>query len=162
MLVKTIQNREVLECLQKNMIHYAKSTAVDNLIKPYNRMMEHYGWTHSPVFGCAVGKRCEYYGARTTDAVVLTLDVPDDVVKCQVYYDWVDVIFFTMYFNEWSGGEFDVFVNNVLNGVGIDNPRSAIQVTMPYIKPEWLVSYEPINDEFIDNYVGSGGQNILK
>lgn len=162
MLIKSIQNKKVLETLQNNKTHIAENTKVTNLIKPYETMRKYYGWKNTPVFGCLVGRYCEFYGAATDDTVILTLNVPDEFVKLQVYYDWTDVIYYTEFTNEWECGSFDEFVANVLNGVGTDDERAIIQVTMPFIKPEWLVSYEPITNEFIDNHVGSGGSSILE
>ena len=162
MIIKSIQNKNVLETLNAGNTHFAKDTNIENLIKPYHMMANHYHWTTSPVFGCVVGRRCEFYGANTNDAVILTLNVPDELVKLQVYYDWVDVIYYTECLNEWEYDNFDEFVADVLNGTKTDDQNISIQATIPYIKPEWLINAEPITSNFVDRYYGSGGSNVLE
>lgn len=162
MIVKTIQNRKVLETLLSNKIHFSKRDKIDNLTEPYKKMSEYYNWGSNPIFCCEVGRYSNFYGANYEDAVLLTLDVPDDIVKRQIYYDWSDVVYYTEFPNEWEYGTFDKFVAEVLNGVGTDDQHAIIQVTIPFIWPEFLVKYEDITAEFIDKYIGNGGSAILE
>ena len=126
MIIKSIQNKNILEKLSAGNTHFAKDTDIENLVKPYRTMINHYHWTTTPVFGCVVGRKCEFYGANTNDAVILTLDVPDELVKLQAYYDWVDIIYYTECPDEWEYSNFDEFMADVLNGVKTDDPNTSI------------------------------------
>lgn len=165
-LVKTIQNKKVLETLKNNKIHYAKPVNFSSLSIPYDKMMKHYHWNHTPIFGCAVNRYCDFYGAILEDSVILTLDVPDDLVKLQVYYDWTDIIYYIENPKEWkdkySTYNFNNFIKNTLDGYRTNDPDAIIQVTMPYIKPEWLVKYEPITNTFAKKYYINNKSSILE
>ena len=115
MIVKTIQNRKVLDTLLSNKIHFSKRDKIDNLTEPYKKMSEYYNWGSSPIFCCEVGRYSNFYGANCEDAVLLTLDVPDDLVKRQIYYDWSDVVYYTEFPNEWEYGSFDKYIWSFVN-----------------------------------------------
>lgn len=165
MLIKSIQNKQVLQTLLNNKIHYSDRNIYnlpDNLQKPYDRMSKHYGWDHWPIFGCEVGRYCEFYGAIYENSVLLTLTVPDIIAKRQIYYDWTDLIYFMERPNAWESGSFSEFIKNTLDGKNTDKKTAIIQVTLPYIKPEWLVKYENISEQFIKDHIDSGGSYILE
>lgn len=120
-------------------------------------MNERYGWNmdHYPIFACAVGYRCEFYGCHCTNAVILTLDAPDEVYRLQSYYDWTDLIFDCEY-------ESSVTESTISNALYNDGHDYVTQVTLPYIKLSWIVGYMSYNQRFGNKHVGSGGNNILE
>lgn len=166
MLIKTIQNKRVLDTLKNGQTYYAKPTQHDSLKPSYDRMMKHYNWKNNPIFGCVVDRYSDFYGAELDDSVILTIDVPDDIVKLQVYYDWTDLIYYMKNSNIWKkeGHPYDLntFIKNTLDGHRTEEPDAIIQATMPYIKPESLIESEPITKEFINKYYNSHKCNVLK
>lgn len=163
MLVISIQNKEVLNTLLSGKTHIAKSTTIKNLSEPYEKMRTYYNWDNTPVFGCVIGKYAEFYGANSENAVVLKLNIPDNIIKLQPYYDWSDVIYFMEVPSEWETGDFDTFVRETLDGKRLETEDDlAVQATFPYIDPKWLVDYKDACDTNIDHYNGSGGNYILE
>lgn len=162
MVLVTVQNKKVFDTLAHN-AYYAPAVKSDNLKSPYQMMCKHYKWDiTAPVFACVKGKYCNFFGCNTENAYILTLNVPDNIVKLQDYYNWVDIIYFTEFPNEWeSSMSFTEFTAKTLDGLGTDDPRSTIQATIPYIRPEWLTSYKPFTENF-NKYIGSGGNTKLE
>lgn len=161
----TIQHASVLNLLKNNNTYYADFLRIldnkSNLVEPYRLIMSHYNYSSVPIFCNVLNRRAEFYGANTENAVIIELDVPDDLVKIQSYYDWVDVIYFMEFPNELDGMNIDKFAKDVLEGMNVDDDRRAIQATIPYIKPEWLVGSYKLTSKFTDLHYGSGGRNIL-
>ena len=166
----TIQNEAVLDILKNNEIYFAPKTKIENLIAPYEYIKQNYNWfmiNASPVFACIVGKPAEFDGAAINDSVILELDVPDDLVKQQIYYDWTDLIYFTEWPNDFyceygEDANFDEYVKRVLSGEDISKrPNAAIQATIPYIDSKWLIGVYDLRAEFIKKYFSSAGNNIL-
>lgn len=160
----TVQHENVLATLNCGNTYTADISRVsDNLIEPYKRMMSKYNYTSAPVFCGVVGRKTEFYGAKLEDTIILEIEVPDDLVNLQVYYDWSDVIFFMEIPEEWNGTiSLEQFIRDTLNGVNTNDDKYAIQATIPYIKPEWLLNSYKISDTFQTLHYGSGGANILK
>ena len=163
----TIQHKSVLDILKNNKTYYASFEHIDNtenLIEPYKLMMEQYHYTHCPIFGAVLDRYCEFLGANVTNnPVILELCVPEDRVKLTSYYDWSDVIFFLKYPKEFKGKD-DIltYATDVIAGYNTYREDIAIQATIPYIKPEWLVNSYTLNKKFLDLHYGSGGSEILK
>lgn len=160
----TIQDINVFKQLKQNNVYYSDLSRLNNksnLIKPYKIMMNHYGYLHVPIFCCVIGRYSEFFGAKIEDGIILELDVPKDIVKLQVYYNWSDIIYFTEYPNEWSGSDINKFIIDTLNGYETDSDKHAIQAVIPYIHPEWLKGSYIISPKFLELYYGSGGNNIL-
>lgn len=155
----TIQHKNVLKTLLSGQVYYAPPTVSKNLQKPYQKMLEHYKWyVKAPVFACVEGRYCEFYGAKTEKSCILVLDVPDEQIKLQGYYNWVDVIYFTELPGEWDSiMSLEKFTEYTLDGKNIRD-RDAVQATIPYIHPNWLSNYR----KKFNKYVGSGGNYILE
>lgn len=163
----TIQHRSVLNTLKQGKTYYADFEHIDmkdKLITPYKLMMEHYHYTNCPIFCGVVGKYCEYLGANTTnDPVILELLVPQEEVNLTSYYDWSDVIFFLRYPSEYKGKDSVLdFATDIIAGYNTYRKDIAIQATIPYIKPQWLVNNYKLNKKFLDLHHGSGGSEILR
>ena len=166
----TIQGKEVLDKILSEGIYYADtetyvSEKKNNLLKPYQYLCHEYGYKHFPIFGCAVGHYCEFYGANDKeDSILLHLSVPADEVKVQDYYDWVDVIFYMEQPQEWNenDGPLEQFFQDVLHTEYLQQPsHRARQVTIECIKKEWIMDTCDINQKFFKSHYGSGGSNIL-
>lgn len=165
MILITVQHKNVYDILAHNEIYHAPTVRHENLKRPYQMMYEHYNWNiKAPIFACVQNRRCNFYGCDPDDAYILTLNVPDKIVKLQSYYDWVDVIYFTEFPGEWNKNNslisFEQFVRDTLDGLNVNDPYQTVQATIPCIRPEWLVKYEPFNDDF-SQYIGTGGNSIL-
>lgn len=171
MKVITIQNKAVLDILNKDGIYKATYDRVsDNLVKPYKALAKEYKYNYCPIFVGVVGKYCEFYGAKLENSVAIELDIPDDEIKLQDYYNWVDVIYF-MEDNDYIKDEFkkvfdiskvpniETYTKMVLNDL-IEDHR-AVQGTIPYIKHEWISDILYDLTKFEKLHVGSGGRNIL-
>lgn len=160
----SIQNIHVIKTLKQGNIHFASEKKVpDNLITPYRIMSKKYNWDTLPIFAVPDKYIVEMYGARLENSKLLILNIPEDKIKYQCYYDWVDFIYFTEFPGEFdnvfniSFEEFEklVFFPEEI-GKGI-----ACQVTFPYIKPEWVELIIDIPQKIIDDFIGTGGTNFL-
>ena len=163
MHIVTIQDRSVVKVLNYKNIHYARITDLPELRAPYKLMQDFYKWRHSPVFGCVVGRKAEFYGATIENSAILTLEIPDKYVKLQSYYNWIDILFYLENPKKWDKPtNFDEYVKNTLNGKSTDNPNIEIQATFPYILPEWLISYKILDDKGIKQFIDNNSEQILK
>lgn len=160
----TIQHKDVLKQLQEGKTFYADMKRVpENRIAPYLDLMVAYGYIDCPVFAGVVGRKSEFYGAKTEDSVILELIVPEEEVKLQNYYDWSDIIYYIECPSEWNGnisiGEFEekVFLQTKFN------KDEVIQATINRIEPVWLAGYSNfVSEKFISEHLGTGGRNTLK
>lgn len=162
----TIQHVNVLKTLKKGNTYYANFERIrgraSNLIEPYKAMMVHYNYSYVPIFCGVVNRYAEFYGATTENAIIIELNVPDNLVKTQSYYDWSDVIYFTEFPNEaGSGFNLKKFTRDVLDGLNTEKDTTAIQAVIPYVKPEWVVDTHKLTNKFLGLHCGSGGRNIL-
>lgn len=171
MRVITIQSKEVIMILKK----YGKFTVPnnvpisENLIKPYKFMMKHYGYKNRPIFMCPVGHQVNFGGAKTEGAYIIELDIPDRFCKIQDYYGWSDFIYFTELPGEYEPfkgcktvEQFGKYILDMYKN-GFDTRNGLVyQVTTQFLLSKWIVGIKEINDNFIDNYVDTGGRNILK
>ena len=157
----TVQSKKVLNTLLDGKVFIAGKNQ-GYLADSYAVMQEYYDYDFTPIFCGKVGSLCEFYGITTTDAYILQLDVPDKFCNFQSYYDWCDVIYYMEDPEEWHHPDvtLDEYIDQVLAGDYID-PRSPIQVTIPYILPEWLDDYISYTGKFDRMHNGSGGNNKL-
>ena len=158
MKVASIQNKAVLDTLLSGNIYKADINRVSkNLIEPYNHMQKLYGWSTCPIFAAPVGYRVEFFGCRVGGGVLIYLDVPDEFIRFQPYYSWTDFIFYIENPDE-EVPDASVIEYNISKPVNYE----AIQVTMPFIKPEWISCYmKCIPKRFLETHDGSGGRNVL-
>lgn len=171
MRVITVQSKEVLLQLKKVGKFTVPNNAPisENLIKPYKFMMKHYGYINRPIFMCPVGYHVEFGGAKTNDAYIIELDIPDRFCKIQDYYGWSDFIYFTELPREYESfngcetvEQFGRYVLDMYKSGFDNNPNIVYQVTTQFIRKSWVRKVIPINNDFIDKYSDVGGRNILK
>lgn len=165
----TIQNIAIMEVLEHTGKYVADFNRVhSNLVAPYHRMSDFYGWNTCPVFCGIIDEYAEFYGASFENSIAFQLEVPDELVKIQNYYDWTDLVFFMEIPNEFHNSyspEFyptiDSFAEAVLNNKSA-GPNRALQATIPYIKAEWITSILADTTNLMKTHNGSGGSFILK
>lgn len=171
MKVITVQSKEVLMILHK----YGKFTVPngvhisENLVEPYRFMMKHYGYTNRPIFMCPIGYCVNFGGAKTNNAYIIEMEIPDRFCKIQDYYGWSDFIYFTespMEYEQFKGcktvEQFGKYILDMYkNGFG-NNPNIVYQVTTQFIRKSWIKKVVPINESFINNYIDTGGRSVLK
>lgn len=155
----TIQHVEVLKLLQKGEIYCADYCRVSpNLVMPYKMMQKYYGWETCPVFGGPVGKPAYFYGCKPDNGIALQLNIPDDIVKIQYFYDWTDVAYFSEFPNEFSETfnlekyqTLESYAKDVFEGKDLGS-YNLFQATIPYIRPEWLESSFKDCNKFLKDY----------
>lgn len=161
----TIQHKTVLDSLNTTGVYKANINRVSpNLSKPYRFMMSEYGYNTCPIFLAIEGRYAEMFGAKTEhDCIALELDIPDNLVKIQDYYDWADVIFYMEYPEEFSDDPNEVyeFAKETLHQTSFKLKR-ALQATVSELRKEWLINTLPCPDLLIRKHVGSGGRDILQ
>lgn len=146
MQLLTIQHQNVLEQLLSGKTYYADMSHVSpNLIAPYEYMRKFYGWQSCPVFCIPCGGQGTQFGGGAKASVLLGLDVPDDNIHLQYFYDWTDMVYFFEFplefedsFNTDVISTLDDYAKLVLTGVNQGSFR-IFQAVIPFIKPEWLV-----------------------
>lgn len=158
----TVQSKHVLDILLQGKV-YRSAGAKGNLAQSYKYLEDMYGYSSAPIFCGKIGSLCEFSGIHTENAYILQLNVPNNYCKVQSYYDWCDVIYYMEDPEEWDSEELslDTYISNVVEGNYIDD-NTPVQVTIPYILPEWLIDYTPYTVKFDSMHNGSGGSNILK
>lgn len=172
----TVQHKNVLNKILSDGVYYADTEKYiaekrSNLLKPYQYLINEYGYEHFPIFGCEIGYNCEFYGADCgKDSMLIQLNVPADKVKIQNYYDWTDLIFFMENPQEWQGKmgkdivprfntyPLEQFFKDTLH------PAQACRVhqaTIECIEKAWIEYAMPVTEKFCKLHNGSGGNNVL-
>lgn len=169
MRIITVQTTDVLSKILTDGVYHAHHDPdkLNNLAKPYQYLMETYNYQHWPIFGCPVGYKCEYYGANTENTAMIELEIPDDEVRVQSYYNWVDVIYYMELPKDWINEAtypLEKFFKDTLSVKNIDEIKDVygIQATFQEIKKEWIIDHKPLSDKFEKMHIGSGGRDILK
>lgn len=159
----TIQHPLILDPIKTNDVHHAdiKRTG-SNLIRPYRFMMKEYGYKHCPIFACIVGKKSNFYGANTDAGIAIELNVPDEHVRIQRYYDWTDLIYM-MEFPDTFQEEFptlakrypypvdqaiEKYGHDILFPHRLDFASVEYQATLEQIKAEWITAISYNTDAF--------------
>lgn len=162
----TIQNKIVLEKILNDGIYYKEFNINDDIkTKSYEFIKNTYNYLYYPIFLSIIGYRAELFGISfDKDMIAIELDIPDNEVKIQKYYDWTDFIYFNEYRNEFKGSIFnsiEEFGNYVLLNSEL-NDEDTFQATIQYIKKEWLISFtcNISNIEYL--HCGTGGRNVLR
>ena len=166
----TIQHKSVLDTLRKDGVYRAYAKFIpENLIEPYEFMMQTYQYSHPPIFLNKVGQRCEFYGASTgPDYIAIEFEIPDNLVSHQRYYDWVDFIYFTESPNEFPDSyntnifpTVKSFGKYVLTNTEEISKDHAYQFTVSELRAEWI---RDIADDTtkLEIHNGSGGSYVLK
>lgn len=144
------------------------SRVSDNLVKPYQTMMEKYGFHYCPIFLCGPGFKAEFYGAKFDENhIAFEFEIPDALVRIQDYYNWTDLIYFTEnpeeFHDSYDENKFptlDNFADFVLNTTP-DEDR-VHQFTVEKLKYRWLRSICCDLSKLDELHNGSGGANKLK
>ncbi len=160
----TIQHKNVLDQLLSGNKYVATRKVENFLQSAYNTLKKEYNYENNPVFACPIDRYCEFMGASTEDTYLIELDVPDEFIKLQNYYEWSDLIYFSESPEDWDSDIADLenFIKDTLNGNRTEDKDEIIQATIPYIEPSWVISYHELTKKFINKHIGSGGNNILK
>lgn len=170
MRVITIQHKNVVMQLAKNDKYTVASNVPvsGNLAKPYQFMMKQYNYKNRTIFYCPVGYNVNFGGAKTEEAFLLELDIPDRYCKVQDYYGWSDFIYFSEMpyeYEAFNGCEtveqFGKYVLDMYKHVCNNIPGRVYQVTTQFILKSWVRKAMPLNDDFINKYIDNGGKSIL-
>lgn len=163
MICITVQHKSILNRLRLGGQYNATLSNVPSTIlkRSYDTMSKEYGWTSCPIFLAPVDYRVNIYGAKLSDdSIGLVLNVPDEIVKIQRYYDWTDFIYYTEMTDEWDSEiPFSDFILSVLHPSDI-NKDDVVQVTVPYILENWILGIV-VDLSYFSKYDGSGGKYIL-
>lgn len=179
MKVITVQHKNVLEQLLKNGEYRASEENIsDIMVKPYRFMQKHFGWKSIPIFLSPVGHFVEMGGAKfDRDVVAIELDIPDELCKVQLYYDWSDFIYFTeqpwefkdafnvdRYDNveDWTKTIMDRTNHSSYNISDADKHEDALQVTVEFLKKDWIICTLDELVKLEEDHNDSGGANKLK
>lgn len=153
MQVITIQHRNVLAEINATGMYKADIGRVpDNRVQPYIDMCKYYGWEGCPIFGSEIGQRAILQDGKYIEGVALQLDIPDEFVRRQYYYDWCDLIYFTEFPDEFASTfdlsripDIETYKKLVFDFTDMGS-YDIFQVAFPFIKREWVVavSQDPI------------------
>lgn len=167
-LLLTIQQKPVLDILQSHKTYFnsGKYTKENHLIA-FKELMTKYHYNAYPIFACVMGLYGNCFGIpdNCTDLYLLELQVPNNYIKYQNYYDWTDFIYFTEFPDEWNDVSptitMEQFKHQVLFEYKTkpDIPDSKnpcpIQAVIPYISPNWLKKYTPLPKSYNKTHNGN-------
>lgn len=142
----TIQSKTVLDILMRNEVYRANyQLTAENHKNPYRKMSEHYGWDSCPIFCAPMGKNVLI--ESSSNDVAIELDVPDEIVKLQYYFDWSDFIYFTEFPDEYAD-TFNTSIYPTIDDFAKDmfacknlGSYDIFQATIPRIEPTWMVAH---------------------
>lgn len=170
----TIQNKNVYKVLMKEGVFVKPSLCnevTSDIKTAYMFMKEIYHYENMPIFLAPVGYKVEFYGANFDEySIALELDIPEEYLKIQNYYDWSDFIYFIGQKQEFIDGNVnykDVFdfgkdvLSCIANQKQMDD-KDAFQLTTDILRKEWIVSKTNNICKLELEHNGSGGQNTLK
>ena len=175
MRLTTVQHKEVYKILINTGEYRASEEFVSEiLIKPYRFMQKQLGFNNTPIFSGIVGHYVDFGGARfEDDYIAIELEIPDEFIKIQRYYDWSDFIYFTEL--PWEFKEvcnvdkfetvedWAVTIMDISGNISkADEHKDALQATVEYLKKDWVIGtledLSKLEEECNDN----GGRAILK
>lgn len=179
MKVITVQHKSVLDELIKTGEYRASEDNIsDIMVKPYRFMQKQMGWKSTPIFLSPVGHFVEMGGAKfDRDVVAIELDIPDELCKVQLYYDWSDFIYFTETpgefkdaFNvdkyssveDWAKTILDRANSKEYNIKDADKHEDALQVTVEMLRKEWITDTLEELVKLDEAHNDSGGASKLK
>lgn len=161
----TIQNKEVYNILKQTGTYRASLKRVFslNLKEPYQLMMKEYNWTSAPIFLVPEGYNAEFCGAKFKNGIAIELDIPDELIKVQCYYNWSDLIYFLENPNDFEENiPMEEWIKEILN-IDINKiTDEAVQVTVEYLKKEWIIDTSEDIFKIKDMHDNSGGACILR
>ena len=167
----TVQHKDVLRQLYENGEYRADICRVsENLIKPYEFMMEYFGWKSCPIFASPVGFNTNMGGAKFFDGyVAIEIDVPIEYIKMQRYYDWTDFIYFTECPGDFEDAcnvdrfnSVEDWAKTILNIDINHNCIDPMQVTLEFIHKDWITGSTPNLSKLDKEQNDSGGDYKLQ
>lgn len=168
----TLQHIEVYNTLLINGVYRASYDFVsENLIRPYKFMQRQLGFESTPIFLSPVSFYVEMGGAKTTgELMAMEFDVPSEYINIQRYYDWSDLIYFmeipwefedaanvTRFDSVEDWGKTILNINKQIT----KECKDPLQVTVPFLKREWLVYKTRDIDKLVDEHYDTGGRKRL-
>lgn len=149
MIIKTYQSKEVLNKLLNGEIYIAsfENTNFADKYKYLSDML--YGNDIiCPIFGVCpeISMEINTHG-RKNDTLII-LDVPKEECKFMEYYNWTDFMYFSDYSidgykkiqsDEISQEQYNLIIENIINGKPYGKIFDVNQTVLKYIKPEWLI-----------------------
>lgn len=155
MKLLTVQSRKVLNILLKNKTYEADFYYMNHLkpytIEAYQLLMKNCNYNAVPIFCMVYDKISSLYGTHVTNgSVILELDVPDEVVHIQSFFGWIELqMLLVSNIEKYSTEERK---NAKICPRYIDDFSHAIQATIPYILPEWLIAGYKYNNDFASHF----------
>lgn len=169
MKVVTIQHRSVCDKLFKEGFFKAdKSFVSENLIKPYEFASSFFGWDNIPIFLSPVGYKVEMYGAKNgNDYLAMELDIPEEFLKFQEYYNWTDFVYYMEVPGEFKEN-FYGFKTVEEWGKTILDVKLDKKLEVPYqamvleLRSEWITFVLDDISKLSKKHNGTGGFDKLK
>lgn len=171
----TIQHKEVYNHLMKLGNYKASMSNVSDILrKPYKFMMKEFNWESCPIFLAPVGHYVEFGGAKfDNDSIAIELEVPDEYIKIQRYYDWSDFVYFTDCPWEFENAfNVDKFPNieswaktilDIKDDIArADSLNDPLQATVIELKKEWIKDTTTNLSKLDDEHNGTGGMSLLE
>lgn len=162
----TIQHRSVLEQLNTNGTYRAEiRNAYSSRRAAYEFMANEYGYASCPIFLAPVGQKVEFCGVEfDNNHVAIELDIPDDFVRIQKYYDWSDFMYFLDLPDEFDSSMYAnvlEFGHCILLTCDKMDTDEAYQITVEELCKDWIVGYTKYLGKIMRLHNGSCGNNVL-
>lgn len=146
MILKTIQNKEVLNILKNGETYFADYNKIkySSYKKQWKKLAELCKFSHCPIY-CVPENNDYAIGASNIyedeDNVLLELNVPKKECKIMDYYDWSDYLLYS------SGGDYDDYfhwaktkaLNNIDKYIILGKYAGTPQIVIEKIEPKWLI-----------------------
>lgn len=169
----TIQNKEVYKELMEQGF-YVKEKEYKNtykdIKKAYKFMKDTYGFKYYPIFLDPVGYKVEFGGANfDKDSVAIELDIPNNWLFFQEYYEWSDFIYLIgneKELNNYKTKYTDVYdygrtILNRINTKEDIRESDVIQVSTQALMRETVIGMTENLERLEFLHKDSGGTNIL-
>lgn len=148
----TIQSLEAFDILQTTGSYFTDRLPENNteLKKAYEYAKEKYQFKHTPIFLVPETGPASFYGAAFENSIGILVDVPDELVHIQDYYNWSDIIYFVggkehhlEEFNEIFDLEMfptpEAYADDVLFNSELSDEREN-QVMIDHLEKDWVIA----------------------
>lgn len=148
----TIQSLEAFDILQTTGSYFTDRLPGNNtkLRKAYEYAKEKYQFKHTPIFLVPETGPASFYGAAFENSIGILVDVPDELVHIQDYYNWSDIIYFVggkdhnlEEFNEIFNLEMfptpEAYADDVLFNSELSDEREN-QVMIDHLEKDWVIA----------------------
>lgn len=150
----TIQSLEAFDILQTTGSYFIDRLPENNteLKKAYEYAKEKYQFKHTPIFLVPETGPASFYGAAFENSIGILVDVPDELVHIQDYYNWADIIYFLggkehhlEEFNEIFNLEMvptpEAYADDVLFNSELSDEREN-QVMVDHLEKSWIIAID--------------------